>query len=268
MSEQVGAPPPVLHVDGVTAGYGTRPVLRDVSLKLAPGRITSVIGPNGSGKSTLFRVLANLLRPMQGRACLDGLALSTMRPRRVARHLALLPQSPVAPEGITVGDLAARGRQPHQPWFRQWSREDERITGEALMATDMADLADRPVDELSGGQRQRAWMAMTLAQQTPVLLLDEPTTHLDLAHAVEVLDLVVRLRREERKTVVMVLHDLNLAARYSDELVVVGNGQVVTTGTPHEVVTASMLRSVFALEAHVVTDPHSGFPVVVPASHG
>jgi iron complex transport system ATP-binding protein len=257
---------PLSAVD-VRAGYGERTVLDGVSLELPRAQVTSVLGANGCGKSTLLRVLARLLPPTSGAVLLEGRPLTGMRSREISRRMAVLPQNPVAPEGLTVADLAARGRQPHQPWYRQWSAEDEAIAAEAMTATGVADLADRPLDELSGGQRQRAWIAMILAQQTDLLLLDEPTTHLDLAHAVEVLELVARLRRDHGKTVLLVLHDLSLAARFSDHLVLLADGRVRAAGPPAEVLTPPMLHEVFGLRAHVFPDPVDGLPTVVPAAH-
>lgn len=227
-----------------------------------------MVGPNGSGKSTLLRVLAGSLTPRSGHVTLHGDRLDSLRPREIATKLAMLPQSPVAPEGMTVGDLAERGRQPHQPWYRRWSADDQRIAAEAMRATGVYALADTPLDELSGGQRQRAWIAMSLAQRTDVLLLDEPTTHLDLAHAVDVLDLIVRLRHETDRTIVVVLHDLGLAARYSDHVIVMKDGCPMTQGAPAEVMTARTLFDGFGLKAHVFADPHDHLPTVVPACHG
>lgn len=260
-------PPPALAATSITAGYGDREVLHDVTLDIPPGRVTTLVGPNGCGKSTLLRVLSRLLRPTAGEVMLGGAPIGGVPSRHLARRVSLLPQNPVPPEGMTVGELVARGRQPHQAWYRQWSRQDEEIALGAMRTTGVLHLSERALDELSGGQRQRAWIAMTLAQQTDVMLLDEPTTHLDLAHAVEVLDVVVDLRRRAEKTVVLVLHDLSLAARFSDHLVVVADGRVVTSGPPDEVVTQEMLADVFGLRAHVFPDPVAGLPTVVPASH-
>jgi iron complex transport system ATP-binding protein len=255
-----------LSADSVTVGYGGAPVVSDLTLDLPQGRVTTIIGPNGCGKSTLLRTLARLLRPSGGRVVLDGDAIGAMPTREIARRLALLPQSPIAPEGLLVRDLVARGRHPHQRWFRQWSRRDEDVVEAALAMTDTAGLRDRPLDQLSGGQRQRAWIAMTLAQDTELMLLDEPTTYLDLAHQVEVLDLVARLNRERGRTVVMVLHDLNLAARYSDVVVVMKDGALLTSGHPTEVFTVDMLGTVFGLDADVLPDPRTGLPIIVPSS--
>ena len=210
--------------------------------------------------------MARLLKPTSGTVLLDGKPIHDISTKDVARRMALLPQSPIAPDGLMVRDLVGRGRHPHQRWFSQWSPEDEAIVEAALEMTDTADLRDRPLDQLSGGQRQRAWIAMTLAQDTELLLLDEPTTYLDLAHQVEVLDLVTRLNRERGRTVVMVLHDLNLAARYSDLIVVMKDGAIASQGTPTEVFTPPMLADTFGLEADVLPDPRTGLPIVVPTS--
>jgi len=253
-----------LRAEGLTLGYGDRRVVEGLDLAVVDGGITAVIGPNGCGKSTLLRALGRLLRPEQGEVLLDGRRIDRMRSRDVARLLGTLPQAPVAPEGLTVGELVARGRHPHQSWLRQWSAQDEAAVDEALGWTGMSELADRPLEQLSGGQRQRAWISMALAQGTDVLLLDEPTTYLDLAHAVDVLDLVDRLHHDRGRTVVMVLHDLNLAARYADLLVVMHHGRVAASGRPGEVLTAELLEEVFGLRAAVVPDPVSEAPLVVP----
>lgn len=257
---------PRLAARDLEVGYGARPIVRGVDLEVLEGSVTTVIGPNGCGKSTLLRALARLLRPTRGAVVLDGADIGSLATREVARRLALLPQSPLAPEGLVVRDLVVRGRHPRQSWLRQWSRDDEEVVDQALAWTSMTELADHPVDELSGGQRQRAWLAMALAQDTGLLLLDEPTTYLDLAHQVEVLDLVLRLNRESGRTVVMVLHDLGLAARYSDRLVVMGDGLLVDQGSPAEVLTEAMLSDVFGLQARVLADPVGGSPLVVPVS--
>ncbi|MFQ6392823.1 ABC transporter ATP-binding protein [Nocardia sp. KC 131] len=253
-----------LSAEDITLGYGDRVIIDGLSIDIAPGVITTVIGPNGCGKSTLLRSLGRLLRPQQGRVLLDGKAISSLKTKDVARVVGMLPQSPVAPEGLTVADLVARGRHPHQSWIRQWSATDEAEVMTALEQTGIADLADRPLDELSGGQRQRAWISMALAQGTDILLLDEPTTYLDLAHSVEVLDLVDRLHDDLGRTVVMVLHDLNLAIRYSDELIVMRAGNIVAKGKPGDIIDAALLREVFDLAASVLEDPVSGRPMIVP----
>jgi iron complex transport system ATP-binding protein len=253
-----------LRTESVTVGYGEEPVVRDLSLTVPDGKVTTIIGPNGCGKSTLLRTMARLLKPTSGAVVLDGEPVHDLATKEVAKRMALLPQSPVAPEGLVVRDLVGRGRHPHQRWFSQWSPEDERVVAAALEMTDTSDLRDRALEQLSGGQRQRAWIAMTLAQDTDLLLLDEPTTYLDLAHQVEVLDLVTRLNRERRRTVVMVLHDLNLAARYSDLIVVMKDGVIAAQGAPHEVFTRELLAETFGLSADVLTDPRTGLPIVVP----
>ncbi|WP_433280308.1 ABC transporter ATP-binding protein [Pseudonocardia xinjiangensis] len=253
-----------LRADQVRLGYGDRTVVDGLDLDVVAGTITAVIGPNGCGKSTLLRALGRLLKPSGGQVLLDGKRIDRTPTREVAKVLGLLPQAPSAPEGLTVADLVARGRHPHQAWYRQWSADDEDAVAQALEWTGIADLAERPVDELSGGQRQRAWISMALAQGTDLLLLDEPTTFLDLAHQVDVLELVRRLHTEAGRTVVMVLHDLNLAARYADRLVAMRDGQVVASGGPAEVITEALLEEVFGLAARVISDPVAGTPLVVP----
>ncbi|MEU1827486.1 ABC transporter ATP-binding protein [Streptomyces abikoensis] len=248
----------------LTLAYEERTVVEGLDLDVPDGRVTVIVGPNACGKSTLLRALGRLLKPARGSVLLDGEELARIPTRRVAQSLGLLPQTPVAPEAITVADLVARGRQPHQRWWQQWSEDDERAVADAMARTDVAALADRQVDELSGGQRQRVWIAMALAQETDLLLLDEPTTYLDISHQVEVLDLVRRLNHERGRTVVAVLHDLNQAARYADHLVAMKAGRVVAEGRPSEVVTAELVREVFGLEAVVVEDPVTGGPMVVP----
>ncbi|GLW06070.1 iron-enterobactin transporter ATP-binding protein [Microtetraspora sp. NBRC 13810] len=253
-----------LQASGVRLGYGDRIIVDGLDLGIEAGTVTTIIGPNGCGKSTLLRALGRLLKPAGGEVLLDGKRIDRIPTREVAKILGVLPQAPVAPEGLTVADLVARGRHPHQTWYRQWSSDDESAVSEALSMTGLLDLADRPLDELSGGQRQRAWISMALAQGTELLLLDEPTTFLDLAHQVEVLELVRRLHAEAGRTIVMVLHDLNLAARYADRLVAMRAGRVVAAGTPHEVLTEALLRDVFDLDAKIISDPVAGTPLVVP----
>ena len=262
-------PGPALEAHGVRLAYEDRVVAEDLSLAVPPGRITAIIGANACGKSTLLRALARLLAPTAGTVTLGGTDVAGIPTRRVATELAILPQQPDAPDGVTVAELVGRGRYPHQGWFRRWSAEDDAAVVAALAATGTGDVADRVVGELSGGQRQRVWIAMTLAQQTGILLLDEPTTFLDLAHQLEVLDLLVDLNAERGTTVVMVLHDLNLAARYADHLVAMRAGAVVAAGSPTEVLTPQHLQEVFGLRATVMTDPVSGTPLVVPVGrHG
>ncbi|WP_097870462.1 ABC transporter ATP-binding protein [Streptomyces sp. rh34] len=254
---------PRLAARGITVGYGDRTVIDQLDVAIPPGVITTIIGPNGCGKSTLLRTLARLLKPAGGTVVLDGEDIGGLRTRDVAKKLGLLPQAPVAPEGLTVADLVARGRHPHQSWLRQWSSDDADVVRRALAMTGVADLADRPVDSLSGGQRQRVWISMALAQGTGLLLLDEPTTYLDLAHAIDVLDLVDDLH-ESGRTVVMVLHDLNLATRYSDNLVVMRAGAVLAQGHPRDVITAELLHEAFGLRAKVIDDPVGARPLIVP----
>ncbi|MCX4844223.1 ABC transporter ATP-binding protein [Streptomyces sp. NBC_00893] len=252
-----------LAARGVTVGYGGRTVIDDLDVAIPPGVITTIIGPNGCGKSTLLRTLIRLLKPSSGAVVLDGEDIGSLRTRDVAKKLGLLPQAPVAPEGLTVADLVARGRHPHQSWLRQWSSDDAGVVERALAMTGVSELADRPVDSLSGGQRQRVWISMTLAQGTDLLLLDEPTTYLDLAHAIDVLDLVDDLH-ESGCTVVMVLHDLNLATRYSDNLIVMRAGSILAQGHPREVITAELLSEAFGLRAAVIDDPVGDRPLIVP----
>ncbi|WP_081861549.1 ABC transporter ATP-binding protein [Cellulomonas sp. HZM] len=235
-----------------------------MTLEVPQGRITTIVGANACGKSTLLRAMARLLRTTSGRVLLDGRPIDEIPTRDVAGILGLLPQTPVSPEGIAVADLVGRGRYPHQGWFRRWTAQDDAAVEDALRATDTLALADRPIDELSGGQRQRVWIAMALAQETDVLLLDEPTTFLDVAHQVEVLDLLTDLNRDRGTTVVMVLHDLNLAARYADHLVAVREGRLYAQGTPADVVTEQMVADVFGMTSRVVLDDVSGTPLVLP----
>ena len=257
---------PPLVAERLHLAYDRRPVVHGVDLAVPTGALTVVVGANGCGKSTLLRGLGRLLRPTAGRVTLGGEDVAAMSTRRLARDLALLPQQPVAPEGITVADLVGRGRYPHQGAFRRWTSDDTAVVAHALALTGTQDLAHRRVEELSGGQRQRVWIAMVVAQQPRVLLLDEPTTYLDVAHQVEVLDLLAGLNRDRGTTVVMVLHDLNLAARYADHLVVMGEGRLLREGAPGEVLTVELVREAFGLEAVVVADPVTGGPLVVPVS--
>ncbi|GAA4986819.1 ABC transporter ATP-binding protein [Kineococcus glutinatus] len=253
-----------LVVEDLAVGYKDRAVLERLDLAVPPGRITAIVGANASGKSTLLRSMSRLLAPRAGAVLLDGRSVHRMHAKELARTLGLLPQSPVAPEGITVADLVGRGRNPHQGLFSRWSAADDAAVAAALDATHTAGLAERPVDELSGGQRQRVWIAMALAQQTDLLLLDEPTTFLDVSHQVEVLDLLTDLNRARGTTIVMVLHDLNLAARYADHLVALAGGRLHAAGAPADVLTEDCVRTVFGLESRVITDPTCGKPLVLP----
>ena len=254
----------MLQVRNLKVSYGASVIVDGIDLDVPQGGVTTIIGPNGCGKSTLLRATAGLIARDGGTVTLNGVDTSKMKRREIARQLAVLPQTPVAPEGLTVRDLVSRGRHPHQSWLRQASAEDARAVDAVMELTNIAEFAERPLERLSGGQRQRAWIAMVLAQDTPLVFLDEPTTYLDLSHSVEVLSLVRRLADQEGRTVLMVLHDLNLAARYSDQLIVMQRGEVRAVGAPAEVVTESLLSRVFDLPAVVASDPVSGGPLVVP----
>lgn len=255
---------PDLEAVELDLSYDARPVIRDLSLKISRGRITTIVGPNGCGKSTLLRGIARILKPAGGQVLLDGESIHRMPTKLVAQRIGILPQSPVAPEGLTIEDLVGRGRYPHQSLFQRWSHADEAAVEAALVATRLTDLRDRPIDELSGGQRQRAWIAMALAQETAIVLLDEPTTYLDLAHQVEVLDLLADLNERDGRTVVMVLHDVNQAARYSHEIVAMKDGAIVGRGRPTEIIDVAFLRDVFGLDAQVIADPVDGTPICLP----
>ena len=254
-----------LAAENLTLGYGDRTIVAGLDLTIPPGRVTAIVGANGCGKSTVLRALARLLPAQRGRVLLDDRPLTTIASKEIARTLGLLPQSPVAPEGISVADLVGRGRHPHQKLLARWSMRDYEVVAQSLEATGISDLADRPVDELSGGQRQRVWIAMALAQETDILLLDEPTTFLDVAHQIEVLDLLTDLNHDRGSTIVMVLHDLNLAARYADQLVAVLDGRIHAIGAPAEIVTDALVRDVFGLECRVIADPSTGKPLVLPS---
>jgi iron complex transport system ATP-binding protein len=256
--------PSTLEAQNLSLGYGDRKVVHDLTMTVPTGKVTIIIGPNACGKSTFLRGLARLLPPTSGEVLLDGKAIQSVPSRDVALKLGILPQGPIAPDGITVTDLVSRGRHPHQGWFRRWTGADDDAVTAALTATGTLPLAARAVDELSGGQRQRVWIAMALAQRTGVLLLDEPTTYLDVSHQVEVLDLLIDLNEAEGTTVVIVLHELNLACRYADHLVVMKDGAVVTAGPPGEVLTEEVVSDVFGMRCRVVPDPVSETPMIVP----
>lgn len=253
-----------LEVDRLQVRYGQRTIIRDLSVAFPPGSITSIIGPNGCGKSTLLAACSRLVKPSSGAVLLDGKPVSQLRPKSFARTVGMLPQFPLAPEGISVADLVGRGRQPHQNLFGSFSPEDYAAIARAMEVTKVADLADRAVDELSGGQKQRVWIAMVLAQHTDIILLDEPTTYLDIAHQLEILDLLTELNRTESTTVVMVLHDINLAARYSDHIVAMKDGEVLAAGAPAEIISPSLIRKVFAINSRILPDPAGAGPLISP----
>lgn len=254
-----------LHADTVTLKYDERTVATDLSVAIPDASFTVIVGPNACGKSTLLRALSRLLKPTSGKIILDGGDIASLPAKETARRLGLLPQSSIAPEGITVADLVARGRYPHQSFLRQWSEADEIAVARAMEATRLTELADRPVDELSGGQRQRVWIALVLAQDTPILLLDEPTTYLDIAHQIELLDLLAQLNKQGR-TVVAVLHELNHACRYASHLIAMREGALIAQGKPSDIVTEKLVEEVFGLTSIIIPDPVSGTPLIVPKS--
>ena len=253
-----------LYTDDLSTGYDRTIICQGVSIGIPRGSYTAIIGPNACGKSTLLRAVARILPTMGGRIVLDGKQITQYTTRQLATRLGLLPQSSIAPEGIRVADLVARGRYPHQGMFDRWSEYDEQAVLDAMVATGVSELSGRLVEELSGGQRQRVWVAMALAQQTPVLLLDEPTTFLDITHQYSLLELFGRLRSDHERTVVVVLHDLNQAARYSDNLIVMKEGEVVAAGHPRDVLTEELVQDVYQLPARVMPDPETGAPMVIP----
>ncbi|NML51062.1 ABC transporter ATP-binding protein [Streptomyces sp. R302] len=256
-----------MRAEDLTLSYDRRTVAEHLGVAIPDDSFTVIIGPNACGKSTLLKALARMLKPRGGQVYLDGAAISSYRSREVARRVGLLPQTSTAPGGITVGDLVARGRYPHQGMLRQWSAEDETAVVEAMRQTGVLDLADRPVDDLSGGQRQRVWLSMVLAQQTSLLLLDEPTTFLDIAHQVDVLDLCAALHARKGHTVVAVLHDLNQACRYATHLIVMRpGGTIAAQGAPADVMTADLVEDVFGLPCRIIDDPETGTPLMVPAA--
>ena len=253
-----------LRAEHLSIGYDDKSVIADLSVDVLDGRITAIVGPNACGKSTLLRGLARLLKPSGGQVILDGNDINGMHTKEVARRLGLLPQTSIAPEGISVADLVSRGRFPHQKVLRQWSTDDDAAVAYAMRATAVTELAGRLVDELSGGQRQRVWVAVVLAQQTPLVLLDEPTTFLDIAHQVELLDLFAKLNREDNRTVVAVLHDLNHACRYADQIIAMKSGHIVAQGDPSDVITEELVEAVYGLKCQIIDDPQTGTPLVVP----
>ncbi|WP_282827560.1 ABC transporter ATP-binding protein [Gulosibacter sediminis] len=256
--------PLILEARELNAGYGATTIVHGANVVVPPGKITVILGANACGKSTLLKTFVRVLKPLTGSVVLDGRDITQLPSKRLARQLGLLPQQPIAPEGITVYDLVARGRHPHHRLFQTRAPEDDAIIADALAATGVTELAERAVDELSGGQRQRVWIAMALAQRTEVLLLDEPTTFLDVAHQYDVLDLLTDLNRERGTTIVMVLHDVNIAARYADHLIAMQQGRIVAAGAPGEVVTEATMSEVYGMTSRVIPDPVSGAPLVLP----
>lgn len=257
-----------LEVRNLALSYGGNYIFKDLNLSIPKGKITVFIGSNGCGKSTLLRSMARLLKPQKGSVVLDGNNIAKLPTKEVAKQLAILPQGPIAPEGLTVLQLVKQGRYPYQNWLQQWSGEDERMVRTALEATCLTDLAERTVDSLSGGQRQRAWIAMTLAQGTDIILLDEPTTYLDLAHQIDVLDLLYDLNVQENRTIIMVLHDINLACRYAHHIVAIKEQRIYSEGTPEEIITNGMIESVFDMKCDIIPDPIFGTPLCIPYGKG
>lgn len=258
----------VLEAQSLTLSYGENYIIENLDLEIPEGKITVLVGANGCGKSTLLRSLARLLKPKSGGILLEGDLVGSLSTKEVAKRLAILPQGPVAPEGLTVLQLIKQGRYPHQSWLKQWSKEDEKIVQQALEATRMQEFSERAVDSLSGGQRQRAWIAMTLAQKTNIILLDEPTTYLDMTHQIEILDLLFDLNEQENRTVVMVLHDLNLACRYAHHIVAIRDKKIYAQGKPENIVNTGMVRDVFQMNCDIKEDPLFGTPMCIPHGKG
>jgi len=257
-------PTHIFQSEGITAGYDHQTILHDVSISIPSNQISVIIGANGCGKSTLLKTMARLIKPMSGQVSLDGKPINKIPPKQLARIIGLLPQSPTVPEGITVADLVGRGRYPHQTFLKGWTKKDYEAVAEAMEMMNITEFADRNIDELSGGQRQRVWIAMALAQQTDILFLDEPTTYLDITFQVEILDLLTELNRKQGTTIVMVLHDINLSARYADHIFALHKGKLIAEGEPSKVITSTLIEDIFGLHCTVITDPVSGSPSVVP----
>lgn len=257
-----------ISTEGLSLGYGETMIIDELNVSIPKGEITVFIGSNGCGKSTLLRSLVRLMKPMGGSVLLEGHSIAKLPTKEVAKQLAILPQGPEAPEGLTVHQLVKQGRYPYQNWLKQWSKQDEEAVNRALKSTKMEDLADRTVDSLSGGQRQRAWIAMTLAQETDIILLDEPTTYLDMTHQIEILDLLFDLNEKEQRTIVMVLHDLNLACRYAHHLVAIKDKSIYAEGRPETVINCDLVKNVFDMNCQVTTDPLFGTPLCIPHGRG
>ncbi|HZG87498.1 ABC transporter ATP-binding protein [Paenibacillus sp.] len=252
-----------LHTESINVGYGDRLIVKDLSVRIPDRSVTTIVGPNGCGKSTLLKAMTRIVKPQSGAIVLDGKSITSENTKQLARKLAILPQTPEAASGLTVGELVSYGRHPHQQGFGRLTKRDIEVIDQALRATGTIELKSRPVDALSGGQRQRAWIAMALAQETDMIFLDEPTTYLDMAHQLEVLELLRRLNEEERRTIIMVLHDLNQAARYSDYMIAMKDGTVVKAGRPADIMQRSVLRHVFRVDADIGADPRTGAPMVI-----
>lgn len=252
----------------LTLGYEQKTIIKSLDLDIEPSQITVLVGGNGCGKSTLLKSFARLLKPSAGKILLNGADIHTLSGKEVARKLAILPQGPVAPEGLTVEQLVRQGRYPHQNWLQSWTQDDERLVSKALVDTNMTEFASRSIDALSGGQRQRAWIAMALAQDTNILLLDEPTTYLDLTHQIEILDLLFELNLVHKTTILMVLHDLNLAARYAHKMIAIKEGTVFCQGAPEDILDHDMVKAVFDMECHISQDPLFGTPMCIPYGKG
>jgi iron complex transport system ATP-binding protein len=257
-----------IETKNLSLSYGDTLIIKELDLKIPKGEITVFIGGNGCGKSTLLRSIARLLKPKSGSILLEGEAIAKQSTREIAQKMAILPQSPSAPEGLTVLQLVKQGRYPYQSWLKQWSEEDEKKVHDALKATGLEELKERTVDSLSGGQRQRAWIAMTLAQDTDIILLDEPTTYLDMTHQIEILDLLFELNETENRTIVMVLHDLNLACRYAHNIVAIKNQQIHAQGKPEHVINCNLVKDVFGMDCQVTVDPLFGTPLCIPHGKG
>ncbi|MGY4691703.1 ABC transporter ATP-binding protein [Salibacterium sp. K-3] len=257
-------PAHTFQTDEITAGYEDQTILHDISVSIPSNQINVIIGANACGKSTLLKTMARLIKPGAGQITLDGKAIHSIPSKQLARTLGILPQSPVVPEGISVADLVGRGRFPHQSLLKRWSQKDYEAVADAMEIMNITELADQNIDELSGGQRQRVWIAMALTQQTDILFLDEPTTFLDITYQVEILDMLTDLNRKYGTTIVMVLHDINLAARYADHVFALREGRLIAEGEPSGVVTSSLIKDLFGLHCTIIEDPVSHAPLIVP----